>query len=243
MDYRKIYNRLCERGQTRIQDDDEYYERHHIIPKCLDGTDDDSNLTYLTYREHVLCHWILHRLYPNNSKLGLAFHAMTTLGRWKTRKLNYKPSLRQLEEAKKSYIQYRTGRKHTKETRDKISESLKGIDSWNKGKTGIYSDETIEKLRDAKLGWNRSDEDKKKISEGKKQWWIENDIDRESWNDKQKQEYRKKRKLVNSDEWDDIRERVYTKYKSGESITTISKEEPISRQGIYGWINKYGWSR
>jgi hypothetical protein len=34
------------------------------------------------------------------------------------------------------------GKKHTKESIQKMSEKLKGHTPWNKGKTGIFSDET-----------------------------------------------------------------------------------------------------
>ena len=36
----------------------------------------DSNLVYLTVREHFVSHWLQHRTFPRNKKLGLAFWAM-----------------------------------------------------------------------------------------------------------------------------------------------------------------------
>lgn len=36
-----------------------YYEKHHIIPHSLGGSDLDKNLVLLTAREHYLCHWLL----------------------------------------------------------------------------------------------------------------------------------------------------------------------------------------
>jgi len=41
------------------------------------------------------------------------------------------------------------GKHHSEETKRKMSESKKGTISWNKGKTGIYTEETIQKMRDA----------------------------------------------------------------------------------------------
>jgi hypothetical protein len=35
-----------------------YTEQHHIIPKCLGGTDDADNLVNLSAREHFVCHWL-----------------------------------------------------------------------------------------------------------------------------------------------------------------------------------------
>jgi hypothetical protein len=39
----------------------------------------------------------------------------------------------------------------TPESRKLLSESKKGKPAWNKGKTGIYSIETIEKIRNAAI--------------------------------------------------------------------------------------------
>ena len=53
-----------------------------------------------------------------------------------------------------------------KETGRKISKSNKGKIAWNKGKTGIYSEETLKKIGDASKGRKLSKEHKKKISVG-----------------------------------------------------------------------------
>lgn len=54
------------------------------------------------------------------------------------------------------------GIKRSLETRNKLSKAMKGRIPWNKGKTGIYSKETIEKIRIANLGKKRSLETKMK---------------------------------------------------------------------------------
>lgn len=54
-----------------------YYEKHHIIPKCLGGTNDDNNLVLLTAKEHYICHKLLIDIYPNNRKLVIALMRMS----------------------------------------------------------------------------------------------------------------------------------------------------------------------
>lgn len=77
MNYLKIYNNLITSRQTRKFKSVDYYEVHHILPKCLGGTNDKSNLIKLTAREHYIAHWLLTKLYPNNYKIWSAFALMS----------------------------------------------------------------------------------------------------------------------------------------------------------------------
>lgn len=74
MDYQKIYNRLIFRAQSR-QMIEFYTETHHVTPKCMNGSDDPSNLVELTPEEHYLAHQLLVKIHPNHS--GLVFAAIT----------------------------------------------------------------------------------------------------------------------------------------------------------------------
>src|SRR3990167_9432021 len=56
------------------------------------------------------------------------------------------------------------GKKHTLESRKKMSDGLKGRNVWNKGKTGIYSKETLEKISKASRGRKLTEEHKLKIA-------------------------------------------------------------------------------
>lgn len=75
MDYLKIYDSICKRGKT--ERNLTYSEKHHIIPRCMGGNDDLSNLTTLSAKEHYIVHAILSRLHPNNDKLQYAFCMMS----------------------------------------------------------------------------------------------------------------------------------------------------------------------
>ena len=56
------------------------------------------------------------------------------------------------------------GRKHSAKSKQKMSESHKGKPSWNKGKTNCYSEQTLQKMRDAASNRKVSDETRKKLS-------------------------------------------------------------------------------
>lgn len=75
MNYVKHYNLLIERAKSRIIQD-EYCERHHIIPRCLGGSNKKSNLVNLYPEEHFLAHQLLVKINPNNTNL---IHAATMM--------------------------------------------------------------------------------------------------------------------------------------------------------------------
>lgn len=66
----------------------EYWEGHHIIPKCLGGLgharQKHSNIIRLTAAEHFTAHRLLAELFPENSKLVYAFWAMCTVSKTAT---------------------------------------------------------------------------------------------------------------------------------------------------------------
>lgn len=76
MNYQRIYDQLIDRARNR-EFINGYVERHHIIPTCIGGTDEVSNLVNLTPEEHYLAHQLLLKLYPNNGKLIYACHMMS----------------------------------------------------------------------------------------------------------------------------------------------------------------------
>src|SRR5690606_29309880 len=43
---------------------------------CLGGGDEESNLAVLTLKEHFICHYLLTRMYPDNTSINVAFSFM-----------------------------------------------------------------------------------------------------------------------------------------------------------------------
>jgi hypothetical protein len=76
MNYQKHYNSLIERAQNRAFEG--YTEKHHVIPKCLGGSNRPENLARLTAEEHFVAHQLLVKLYPNVGGLAYAAMFMTT---------------------------------------------------------------------------------------------------------------------------------------------------------------------
>ncbi len=56
--YHRWYYQIIDKARRRGQPKG-YYEKHHVIPKCMDGKDTEWNIVNLTFREHFLVHWLL----------------------------------------------------------------------------------------------------------------------------------------------------------------------------------------
>ena len=52
-------------------------QSHHITPVCMGGSDDESNLVWLTCREHCIAHWLHWKAFGGRSVL--AFRAVSNL--------------------------------------------------------------------------------------------------------------------------------------------------------------------
>lgn len=137
MDYKKIHDSIIYRAKNRTISG--YTETHHILPKCLGGGNEKTNLVKLTAKEHWIIHQILCEIYPKNYSLLKSLECMMRKSENQIR--DYVISGGQYERIKKecSILQSERlrGRKlkpFTEEHKRKISESKKGKPSWSKGK-------------------------------------------------------------------------------------------------------------
>ena len=119
MAYIARYNNFIE--SLKDQEVSGVYEKHHIVPKSMGGTDDATNLIKLTPRQHYIAHWMLWKAY--GGKMAQAFHFMNHHPNYK--KINSKL----YEQLRKDAVQYvssiNTGRKIDQEERKLMSLRLK----------------------------------------------------------------------------------------------------------------------
>ena len=140
MDYRLIHDRIISRARERCLEG--YCERHHVIPKCLGGTDDVDNLVKLTAREHFIIHKILCLLYPHESGLHWAAFMMAGCSGNAKQDRSYRVGARE-------YARLRENLKHSDESKAKVSMANKGKQPRLGAK---LSEETKKKMSDAKKG-------------------------------------------------------------------------------------------
>lgn len=63
MDYRKIYNDFIESRRANPPGEAEYSEKHHVIPRCLGGSNKAKNLIPLIPEDHFFAHLLLAKAY------------------------------------------------------------------------------------------------------------------------------------------------------------------------------------
>jgi hypothetical protein len=148
MNYEKIYNQLIERAQSenRQKGCGVYFESHHIVPKCLGGNNDNTNLVLLTAREHYVAHKLLCEIYSDNAKLHYAM--------WRMMNAQSKQHNRNYIISSYEYNRYKQIQ----------SELIRQLGKQNAGKIRVISEETRNKMKLAKLGKSRSKETREKIS-------------------------------------------------------------------------------
>lgn len=172
MNYSRIYDELISRAysENRVKGNGIYYEKHHIIPRCIGGNNSKLNLVLLTAREHFIAHKLLGEIYPNESGI---IHAIFFMSYKTLMNRLYKVSSREYERHRSNHIKTTDWSNMSNETKKRISESLveyfKNNMHYNKGKN--ISEETKEKLRKANLGKIKSEESKLKQSESVIKTW------------------------------------------------------------------------
>jgi NUMOD3 motif len=164
MNHLKIYEAIIQKAKSenriKLRKNQEgyiYYDNHHIIPKCLNGSDEQDNRQLLTDKEHYVCHKLLTYIYPHHRGITCAFHRMTY-----SKNGNHIKTARDYAYAKKLIRNIPI----SKETKKKMSESGKNRPTASK--------ETREKLSKKSTGRLHTEETKQKMKKPKSEEHIKN---------------------------------------------------------------------
>lgn len=78
MNYKRIYESLILRRKTdklhKIGDGT--VESHHIIPKCMGGSNNKNNIVNLYCKEHYFAHLLLTKIYKNTEHFDKLLYAL-----------------------------------------------------------------------------------------------------------------------------------------------------------------------
>lgn len=129
MDYQRHYDRLVETRRNRHLSDGTYYERHHIVPKSMGGSHDETNIVILTFREHFLAHWLLYKIFPKDYRVICAFWSMCNFknrgqSKFRTSSRSYaeaRTAFRNSKSEKMAGNKFCLGYKHSEVTKKKMS--------------------------------------------------------------------------------------------------------------------------
>ena len=176
--YTKLYFQIIERARER--DLQEGFEKHHVIPRSLGGTNDEDNIVRLTFKEHYCCHHLLTKMCDGDLRTPLLFAlwAMSNQrGEYRSQR-NYIVSARLYETLRLDAISLlkktNTGRKYPNRKRPTMSEEQRQqrrerLIQLNKSRKGrVLSEETKEKIRKKRALQDVSHLKGKQRSEGTK---------------------------------------------------------------------------
>lgn len=174
MDWAAHYDALVSRA--RVRQLSEYSERHHVVPRCMGGSNGKDNIVRLTAREHFIAHKLLVRIHPDVRGLWFALVAMGRIHEFKSRIFSS-------ERAKAAEM--RKGFEYTDESRRKMSEAAR-VRGSNGSKTQFKSGQTPWNAGTSewRKGYSHSEDTRAKMtttqranreahSTRMKQWWAD----------------------------------------------------------------------
>lgn len=156
--YTTWYEQLISNAQSRDFDKSYYFEKHHIIPRSLGGTNDYENIVKLTAKEHFICHLLLTKMTTGKAKRSMACAAMAMTHiddrpRYAPKARTYEYMKKNLSNTtkglKKTYASF-LNRRHTEETKKLQSRVKMGAGNPNFGRKP--SEEWIKLVREKQLG-------------------------------------------------------------------------------------------
>lgn len=156
----------------------QYCEKHHIIPKSLNGSNKKDNIVYLSAKDHFLCHKLLVKFTTgiNNQKMWNALWRMMNKQSYSQQR-DYTFTEKEYEEARINHSITQSnrmrqennpffGKKHSNESKKKMSEAKKG-----KSYEEIFGEEYASVMREQRknetTGKKRSESTKEKIRQNK----------------------------------------------------------------------------
>ena len=182
--YSRAYFTIIEAAKAR-KTLDGYFEKHHIIPKSLGGSNLVQNLVKLTAKEHYICHRLLTKMLVGRPKYLMMIAACRMIDRNNIHQRHFPPSIiiaRLLEGKRHAISRLTKGKpKHSAKSKEKLRQIALGRPSPNKGRSMSDdqkakiaetlkgrppSPETVAKIHAKRAGYRHTEETKRKIADG-----------------------------------------------------------------------------
>ena len=176
--YTRWYYQIIESAKNSVP---AVFEKHHIIPRSIGGSNSTENLVRLTPRQHFICHLLLVKMTKGQHKRSMIYASQMMCMKSIKHDRAYKVTSRiyhYLKEERKKFPSPLLGTKLSREVKDKISRSVKGFKHTDEAKAAISANhrchqtqQTAMKISQSKTGiatrgsgWKTSAETKLKQS-------------------------------------------------------------------------------
>ena len=144
------YNIINAASQRAVEG---YVERHHIIPKCLGGSNQKSNIVALTAKEHYICHQLLVRMVVKEHKSRMALAATSMWRKGNNQQRDYKKSSRSYDRLKKQASEFLSelNRRRWADPEQRSKMGARKGPNPNNIRHIVHTDESKEKMRQKRL--------------------------------------------------------------------------------------------
>lgn len=216
MNYERIYNQLIEKRRKNPINRKEYKkkypnepspEKHHIIPKCIGGSDEEKNLVVLTCKEHFVAHKLLVKIAEKKNDKNALIKLTHSL--WWFYNGNQK-ECKHISKYGKQYVSFKLLNKKigiTEETRNKMKQN------WEKRRLIPESIETKNKKSKSHIGLHHSEETKKNMSKAQLERYKQpGEIEKKRKKSKEvsnRPEIKQMRSKISKEYWKNLSEEEY----------------------------------
>lgn len=71
--YTKLYYKIIDNAKNNIKEANDGNQTHHIIPKCMGGTNNPDNLVVLSYKQHRVVHRLLINMTEGQDRIKMSY--------------------------------------------------------------------------------------------------------------------------------------------------------------------------
>lgn len=161
MNYERIYSEFIADRLTKQPVKPDYFEKHHILPRCKGGLNGQENIVKLTMEDHIHAHILLAKIYGGSMWGAALMMTKATVGRTRSlRRIPTKGEIKAAAFARKMFSKHVRGENHpmygvkmSDENREKMSAFHKA-----RGVAGVMWSQQNRDLISGENSWLRKPE-------------------------------------------------------------------------------------